>query len=186
MKNKTTAALLAFFLGGIGIHQFYLGNNGKGILYLIFSWTFIPLLIAFIDFFILILMSDEQFNFNYNRAYIPQSQTVIQNVINNQPIISHNVPDSINTVKSNNNSYADYVKTMDLDNIERGDFQENSYKWYLQKMIEYYRDTLNYSKKVESPTFSKFEEYEIYVNELNKKMNYPQINYWDYFSSFVK
>lgn len=30
-KSKLTAALLAFFLGGIGIHQFYLGKTGHGI-----------------------------------------------------------------------------------------------------------------------------------------------------------
>jgi TM2 domain-containing membrane protein YozV len=30
-KSKSTAALLAFFLGGLGIHRFYLGYNGIGI-----------------------------------------------------------------------------------------------------------------------------------------------------------
>ena len=33
-KNKTTAALLAFFLGVIGVHRFYLGYTGLGILQL--------------------------------------------------------------------------------------------------------------------------------------------------------
>lgn len=31
-KNKTTAALLSFFLGGFGIHRFYLGYDWQGIL----------------------------------------------------------------------------------------------------------------------------------------------------------
>ncbi len=48
MKSKSTAALLAFFLGGLGIHRFYLGQNGVGILYLLFCWTFIPAFIAFL------------------------------------------------------------------------------------------------------------------------------------------
>ncbi len=30
-KSKVTAALLAFFLGEIGIHNFYLGQKGRGI-----------------------------------------------------------------------------------------------------------------------------------------------------------
>lgn len=30
-KSKMTAALLAFFLGDIGIHNFYLGQKGRGI-----------------------------------------------------------------------------------------------------------------------------------------------------------
>ena len=50
--NKVAYCLLAFFLGGIGVHKFYAGKIGTGILYLIFSWTFIPGFIAFIEFII--------------------------------------------------------------------------------------------------------------------------------------
>lgn len=60
-KNRTTAALLAFFLGGFGVHQFYLGNTGKGILYLVFCWTYIPGIIGFIEGIMLITQSDEDF-----------------------------------------------------------------------------------------------------------------------------
>ncbi|MGG7439901.1 TM2 domain-containing protein [Chryseobacterium arthrosphaerae] len=66
MKSKSTAALLAFFLGGLGIHRFYLGQNIMGILYLVFCWTFIPALIAFFDFFVFISMSESRFNYKYN------------------------------------------------------------------------------------------------------------------------
>ena len=34
MKSKTTAYLLWFFLGIFGVHKFYLGKIGMGILYL--------------------------------------------------------------------------------------------------------------------------------------------------------
>src|SRR5665647_305696 len=40
-KSKLAAALFALFLGGFGIHKFYLGCTGMGILYLLFCWTFI-------------------------------------------------------------------------------------------------------------------------------------------------
>ena len=50
--NKIVYCLLAFFLGGIGIHKFYAGKIGTGILFIIFCWTFIPGIIAFIDFII--------------------------------------------------------------------------------------------------------------------------------------
>ncbi|MET3034500.1 TM2 domain-containing protein [Chryseobacterium sp. NRRL B-14859] len=66
MKSKFTAAILAFFLGGLGIHRFYLGQTTMGILYLVFCWTFIPAFIAFIDFFIFIFMSEDRFNYKYN------------------------------------------------------------------------------------------------------------------------
>ena len=35
MKSKTTAGILAIFVGWLGIHHFYLGNKSKGLLYLI-------------------------------------------------------------------------------------------------------------------------------------------------------
>ncbi|HWV15065.1 MAG TPA: TM2 domain-containing protein [Cellvibrio sp.] len=61
-KNRIAAALLAFFVGGFGIHKFYLGQIGMGILYLLFFWTFIPFVIAFIEFILLLVMSDQEFN----------------------------------------------------------------------------------------------------------------------------
>lgn len=65
-RSKMAAALLAFFLGGIGVHKFYLGQTGMGILYLIFCWTWIPAIIAFVEFIIFLTMSDEDFDQKYN------------------------------------------------------------------------------------------------------------------------
>lgn len=67
-KSRIAAALLAFFLGGFGIHKFYLGRVGWGIVYLLFCWTFIPAVIAFIEFILLLVMSDETFNRKYGGA----------------------------------------------------------------------------------------------------------------------
>ncbi|HEX9980934.1 MAG TPA: TM2 domain-containing protein [Flavobacterium sp.] len=68
MKSKFTTAILAFLLGGFGIHRFYLGQTGKGFLCLLFCWTFIPAVIAFFDFFIFLFMSENTFNMKYNNA----------------------------------------------------------------------------------------------------------------------
>ena len=74
MKNRTTAALLAFFLGGIGVHKFYLGRTAAGVLYLIFCWTAIPAIIAFVEFIIFLTMTDEAFNAKYNQGAVHNTQ----------------------------------------------------------------------------------------------------------------
>jgi TM2 domain-containing membrane protein YozV len=64
-KNRVAAALFAILLGGLGIHKFYLGQVGQGILYLLFCWTFIPAIIGFIEGIIYLTMSDSAFEQKY-------------------------------------------------------------------------------------------------------------------------
>lgn len=59
--SRGIAALLAFFLGGLGIHKFYMNRPGEGLVYILFFWTFIPGLIAFIEGIIYIVDTNEQF-----------------------------------------------------------------------------------------------------------------------------
>jgi len=48
-KSRVAAALLCFFLGGLGIHRFYVGKIGTGILYLFTGGLFgIGVLVDFI------------------------------------------------------------------------------------------------------------------------------------------
>jgi TM2 domain-containing membrane protein YozV len=65
-KNKFIAAILAFFLGGFGVHHFYLGNAAFGVLYLLFCWTLIPAIIAFIEFIVFLVMPERDFDARYN------------------------------------------------------------------------------------------------------------------------
>ena len=64
-KNKTTAGIFALLLGGIGVHKFYLGQVGMGVLYLVFCWTFIPAIVGFIEGLVFLTMSDEKFAEKY-------------------------------------------------------------------------------------------------------------------------
>jgi len=64
-KSRTTAALLAFFLGWLGAHKFYLGQPVLGLFYFIFSWSGIPIIISFIEGLNFLFMSDTAFNKRY-------------------------------------------------------------------------------------------------------------------------
>lgn len=50
-RNPSTALVLALLLGGLGAHRFYLGEMGWGVAYVLFSWTFIPAIVALIECF---------------------------------------------------------------------------------------------------------------------------------------
>lgn len=64
-KSKVTAGLFGILLGGIGIHKFYLGSVGWGIVYLIFCWTFIPSIVGLIEGIVYLTMSDNDFAVKY-------------------------------------------------------------------------------------------------------------------------
>ena len=77
-KDKTAAGLLAIFLGGLGIHKFYLGFTGPGLVYLLvntigfaITWMllFIPNIalgvMAFVEGIIYLTKSDEEFEQMY-------------------------------------------------------------------------------------------------------------------------
>ena len=73
-KNKVVAGLLAIFLGGIGIHKFYLGFVGPGLIYLLvntvgfgITWllAFIPNIVlgvmALVEGIIYLTKTDQEF-----------------------------------------------------------------------------------------------------------------------------
>ena len=49
-KSQLVAVLLCFFLGGLGIHDFYMGYVGKGILQIILSILIVGFILVIIDF----------------------------------------------------------------------------------------------------------------------------------------
>ncbi len=64
-KSRIAAALLAIFLGGFGIHKFYLARPFQGIIYLVLCWTFLPAIIGFIEGIAYLCMSDTGFARKY-------------------------------------------------------------------------------------------------------------------------
>jgi len=50
-RDEVVGILLALFLGGFGMHHFYLRRTALGVLYLCFFWTPIPWVLGFIECF---------------------------------------------------------------------------------------------------------------------------------------
>jgi len=50
-KDEVVGVLFALLLGCFGIHKFYMGETGWGILYIVFSWTWIPAILGLIECF---------------------------------------------------------------------------------------------------------------------------------------
>ena len=67
-KNRPLAVLLALFLGNFGAHRFYLGDMAWGIAYLLFFWTGIPGLIAWVEALYFLTRSNEDWARQYGGA----------------------------------------------------------------------------------------------------------------------
>jgi len=66
-KNKVVAGLLAIFLGGFGLHRFYLGQ-WWGFFYLLLFWTAIPALVSFVEGIVFLMTSDAAWDEKYGPA----------------------------------------------------------------------------------------------------------------------
>lgn len=64
-KDQVAAGLLAILLGGVGAHKFYLDETKMGVVYLCFSWTFIPAIIGLIEGIMYLTKSEEEFQRKY-------------------------------------------------------------------------------------------------------------------------
>ena len=84
MKNKKVAGLFAIFLGTIGLHKFYLNQPNKALVRIILLFVFFYLelrigirilfLVGVFEGIMLLMMSDEKFNQEYNSTSDFQTQ----------------------------------------------------------------------------------------------------------------
>lgn len=66
-RNKWIAIIFAFFFGSFGIHKFYLGQIGWGIIYLLFCWTAIPGIVGIVESVLYLTMTDTEFAAKYSK-----------------------------------------------------------------------------------------------------------------------
>jgi TM2 domain-containing membrane protein YozV len=67
ISRRVAAAIFAILLGSFGVHRFYLGQVGWGILYILFCWTFIPAVAGLIEGIVYLTKTDEEFDAKYGR-----------------------------------------------------------------------------------------------------------------------
>ena len=86
MKKRAYAIVysaLSIMLGGIGIQKFYLGQTKRGILHVLFFWTFIPTILCVIDLLKFIFMTEEEFDEKYNKIELTYNNYEEYDIINN-------------------------------------------------------------------------------------------------------
>ena len=65
IKNQKLAIWFGLLFGCFGVHKFYLGQYGMGSLYLVFSWTLVPMIVGWVDAIRTMKMS----SFNFEQRY---------------------------------------------------------------------------------------------------------------------
>ncbi len=76
-KDRVAAGLLGLFLGGLGIHKFYLGYTKEGVIMLVITLATCGIggtvisIIGFIEGIIYLTKSDDDFQYLYVQNYKP-------------------------------------------------------------------------------------------------------------------
>lgn len=60
-KSRIAAGIIAILLGGLGVHKFYMGKTGLGVVYLLLCWTFVPSIVGLIEGIIYLCEDDAAF-----------------------------------------------------------------------------------------------------------------------------
>jgi len=67
-KDKTLAGLLGIFLGGLGVHQFYLGSNVTGVIEIVLTpLCGVGLIVGIVEGIMILVMQQDQFDARYNQ-----------------------------------------------------------------------------------------------------------------------
>jgi TM2 domain-containing membrane protein YozV len=69
MKSKNVAALTSFFGGFFGLHRFYLGQVGLGVVYALLFFTGISFILGILDGIIFLTMNQQVFDAKYNKRF---------------------------------------------------------------------------------------------------------------------
>ena len=150
MKKRIYAIMLSalsLVFAGIGIQKFYLGQIKRGILYVLFFWTFIPYLLCIIDLLKFIFMSDEEFNLKYNKDYFEVSSKKHSNHNNEEEIIEaeYSYVDNTDTNKKDNDDpiISKALNYYDLINSSIKNIRDYEFASYVKQLNALFKDIIN-------------------------------------------
>lgn len=99
------ALLLATFpTGWIGLHHIYLGNRYKGLLYLLFVWTLVPVIASYVDVVLFVKRGQDHFVDRYYKDNNKEEYYVRKLAENNPSAVDNELLENMEGVKKQGNN----------------------------------------------------------------------------------
>jgi TM2 domain-containing membrane protein YozV len=194
-RDKLTAIILSLFFGAFGFQKFYLGEINKGTYSVLFSWTFIPMLIGLIDFIKLAVMNEMKFNNLYNWGKSQKTKPSKQ-TINSKPERESKPKVSFQQTTYSSQSKQNYVENSIIDiNSEKLDLtvekniestKSNIEVPYWSRSYVYSYDELNYASKAQRKFYFYFRNKVLNHEfvDIQGNTNYGFILYFDLLNEY--
>lgn len=200
-RYKTTTAFLSLFLGSVGMQYFYLNKITAGVLSIIFSWTFIPMIIGIIDSIRFTIMKDEKFVLLYN-GNRKIASNVKQKITKNKTTSLPKNNDQINFVENSSSKQLSEDETI-IDvtqeninlSIPQAPINEVSFNKDFSEEVPYWCFSYVYSnRELDSATKAQKEFYKYFKNkflegeyvDIKGNSNYAFILYYDLLDAYQK
>lgn len=146
-KNKIVAAIFALFLGGYGIHRFYLRKSTSGLLYVLFCWSLVPGILGIVEAIRLFVMPQDKFHLKYNINANPNSKHEPKTPNEFQRQVNSNTPPMSENYESEENLF-EGVNERDGDNLNYRDIRLCGYKAEAVGSIENFAITVKSNGKL--------------------------------------
>lgn len=137
---SVTLLLASLPTGWIGIHHWYVGNYKRLVIYILFIWTLIPVILSYIDVYLLLRRGQDRFVEKHYDDDL-QEQYYLKKVAENNPQAIDN--DALNKIMNDN------IDDIETDEVYNKQEQENEN----QNSSEQSEDEKNY---IEEPDYSDY------------------------------
>lgn len=192
-RYKSIAIILSFLFGIFGFQKFYLGERNRGILSVLFCWTYIPMLIGGVDCIRLLLMREAKFNSLYNFGKSPEVNLSTKNTpLKPKTKATTLIKPKTHSYQAKRNYVDDSIIDVNSENLNLR-IEEDTKSETLYKEPPYWRHTYIYSfDEIKSATKPQ-KEYYLYFKgkvlegkyvDLKGNTNYAFVLYFDFINEY--